>query len=109
MEAQGSGCEWPFVAPAWTSQLRRLGSLEWDAADRWQLVEMGVPRTFWAGTGRAIQDVLAPQGAPSKYPVLLGPLPHGDSDLGENALWQQVTLSTPIPHGDADSRLRDGP
>ena len=22
----------------------------------------GVPRTFWAGTGRAIQDVLAPPG-----------------------------------------------
>lgn len=87
-------------------------------ADRWQLVEMGVPRAFWAGAGRAIQDVLAPQGTPSKYPVLLGPLPmqilphaesHGDSDPGENALWQQVTLSTPIPHGDADSRLRDGP
>ena len=69
----------------------------------------GVPRTFWAGTGRAIQDVLAPQGALSKYPVLLGPLPHRDSDLRENALWQQVTLSTPIPHVDADSRLRDGP
>lgn len=97
------------MALAWTSRLHRVGSLEWDAGRQTAVSGDGHSQSLWAEAGRAIQNVLAPQGAPSKYPILLGPLPHGDSDPGGNALWQQVTLSTPIAHGDAYSRLRDGP
>ena len=97
--AEGRRCEGVAVnGPSW----RRPGPTGftgwgvWSGmlADRWQLVEMGIPRAFWAGAGRAIQDVLAPQGTPSKYPVLLGPLPHGDL-----ILWHCLLHPTLFPPG----------
>lgn len=52
-------------------------------ADRLQLVEMGIPRASGQRLGEPFRMCWLPQGAPSKYPILLGPLPHGDSDPGE--------------------------